>query len=216
MSHPPIAPSTELTLMGEFPLGLRLVRYASRPDGQFRVQVGSDCEWLEDFPPPASREGRKLLGRDWRPCKAPPVKTAHTVVLDAPNGRMHNPSPEPPMPARRSTRLVPGSDLAPPSNSEHSRSEKALRCRGDDEPPAVGAATSARQLGRSLVGSRVSVWWEDDCKWYDGAVRDFCDALGEHLICYDDGEQQQEMLDECRRVPKPQTVTSLRPAFPMH
>ena len=63
----------------------------------------------------------------------------------------------------------------------------------------------ARSLGCDLIGVRVSVWWEGDSKWYSGTVRDFS-ALGEHLILYDDGEQQQEILDECRCVmPLPTT-----------
>lgn len=71
-------------------------------------------------------------------------------------------------------------------------------------PSGVGAAAaasktmSARQLGRSLVGSRLSVWWEEDEAWYEGTVRDFSGALGEHVICYDDGEQRDEALDRCR------------------
>lgn len=67
------------------------------------------------------------------------------------------------------------------------------RMGGDGEPSRGGA----QLLGRDLVGVRVSVWWEDDGRWYAGTVRDFS-ALGEHLILYDDGEQRQEVLDECR------------------
>ena len=63
---------------------------------------------------------------------------------------------------------------------------------------AASSSKSARQLGDSLVGTRLSVWWEDDEAWYDGTVRGFSDALGEHLIRYDDGEQRQEALDTCR------------------
>ena len=61
----------------------------------------------------------------------------------------------------------------------------------------LGERPSARELGHSLVGSRVTVWWEEDEAWYSGTVRAYSDALGEHLVCYDDGEQQQEALDEC-------------------
>ena len=41
--------------------------------------------------------------------------------------------------------------------------------------------------------------WEDDDEptWYEGRVVGWGPARGHH-ICYDDGEQQQEALDECR------------------
>ena len=66
--------------------------------------------------------------------------------------------------------------------------------------PLNGGAPSrsARQLGRSLVGLRVSVWWEEDEAWYDGTIRDFDDVMGEHLVAYDDGDQGHEVLDTCR------------------
>ena len=60
---------------------------------------------------------------------------------------------------------------------------------------------SAAQLGRSLVGLRVSVWWEDDEKWYAGTIREFDSVAGEHLVAYDDGDQGHEVLDECRCAP---------------
>ena len=39
-------------------------------DGGFRAQVGGDPEWLEDFSPPASIEGKRQRGRDWNPLRA--------------------------------------------------------------------------------------------------------------------------------------------------
>ena len=55
----------------------------------------------------------------------------------------------------------------------------------------------ARELRASLINSRLSVWWEGEEAWYTGTVRAFSDALGEHLVCYDDGEQRHELLDKC-------------------
>ena len=63
---------------------------------------------------------------------------------------------------------------------------------------AGAPSRSARELGRSLVGLRVSVWWEEDEAWYDGTIREFDDVQGEHLVAYDDGELGHEVLDECR------------------
>jgi hypothetical protein len=67
-----------------------------------------------------------------------------------------------------------------------------------DAAAATAPNRSATQLGRSLVGLRVSVWWEEDEAWYDGTVRDFDQVQGEHLVLYDDGDQVCEALDDCR------------------
>jgi len=194
------------------------------PDGAFRVQVGSDNEWVEDFPPPASREGRKLLGSEWRPSRAvaqPAVSQPEAAPLPEP--------PQVPMQHRETRRKR----TAP----EDPRVERASRSRTHEaDAAAVGRAAehmngaasavppNARLLGHSLVGSRLSVWWEEDEAWYAGTVRAFSDALGEHLVCYDDGEQRQELLDECswkrgppqakttapqiRRAPEPQEAST--------
>ena len=62
--------------------------------------------------------------------------------------------------------------------------------------PDTASGTASMVYRHLLKGRRVSVWWEDDRKWYDGTVRDYS-ALGEHLVLYDDGEQRQEKLDTC-------------------
>ena len=85
------------------------------------------------------------------------------------------------------------------------RAAECLQPAGDaaanalsDGATAVAPGGSARRLGNSLVGLRVSVWWEEDEAWYDGTVREFDHTLGEHLVAYDDGEQAHEDLDTCR------------------
>ena len=154
-------------------------------DGSFRVQVASDCEWVEDFTSPASVEGRRLLGREWRRVRAAPAAPAAAVAHAAdrtaqPCGR-----------GLRSRGFV------------HGAGEDADADASDNSGDAAGtdgwleASESAKELGRSLVGQRVSVWWEEDAAWYSGQVRSFGEALGEHLVCYDDGEQVHEALDEC-------------------
>ena len=152
-------------------------------DGGFRVQVGTDCEWLEDFPSPTSTEGRKLRGREWRPLEMPPAARPH--------------------PKRPPMRTLPAAKpQAEKPRTLRSAHAQTISNSDDTSRGSTGAAVSpkpsARQLGRSLVGLRVSVWWEEDEAWYDGTIREFDDVQGEHLVAYDDGEHGHEVLDECR------------------
>ena len=43
-------------------------------------------------------------------------------------------------------------------------------------------------------GTRISVYWDEDRRWYDGTVRDYDDCTTRHLIVYDDGDQRHERL----------------------
>ena len=112
-------------------------------NGGFRVQVGTDCEWVEDFPSPMSPQGRRLRGREWRLLHAPPA--------------------------------------AQPQAARPQRELRSAQAK-DSDGAGVAPGRSATQLGRSLVGVRVSVWWEEDEVWYDGTIRAFDDVMGEHLV----------------------------------
>jgi len=158
-------------------------------NGSFRVQVGADCEWIEDFPSPASVEGRRLLGREWR--VVPGARAAPAVEVRA--------ADVVPLPSRRTLRSqAPASSGGDGVEGDEDVGGDDDGRGGDDGDVSMAVKQSARQLGDRLVGLRVSVWWEEDEMWYRGKVRSFGDALGEHLVCYDDGEQRQETLDECR------------------
>jgi hypothetical protein len=50
--------------------------------------------------------------------------------------------------------------------------------------------------GASLVGSAVSVYWDDDRAWYVGTVKEFDRVSGWHTVAYDDGEQRSEPLND--------------------
>ena len=84
-----------------------------------------------------------------------------------------------------------------PQSDEEVLADAAVKVSTPTVSPGKGLL-SARQLGQRLVGTRLSVWWEDDEAWYDGTVAEYSHALGQHLIRYDDGEQTQEALDTCR------------------
>ena len=42
--------------------------------------------------------------------------------------------------------------------------------------------------------SAASIYWDEDDKYYDGTIKEFAQASGEHLVLYDDGEQHFENL----------------------
>ena len=63
--------------------------------------------------------------------------------------------------------------------------EKLLQQAEEVEPDAGG---------QKLIGRRVSIYWDEDDKYYDGTIKEFAQASGEHLVLYDDGEQHFENL----------------------
>ena len=47
-----------------------------------------------------------------------------------------------------------------------------------------------------LVGRRIKVWWDGDQKWFAGRVQEFIATVGEFTVCYDDGDQRSEALND--------------------
>ena len=45
-------------------------------------------------------------------------------------------------------------------------------------------------------GQRISVYWQDEGKWFEGTVRDYDRCSRCHLIVYDDGDQRHENLED--------------------
>ena len=48
--------------------------------------------------------------------------------------------------------------------------------------------------GAEIVGRRVTVYWEEDKKWYDGTVKVYKPASMSHVVKYDDGDKRHEKL----------------------
>ena len=67
-------------------------------------------------------------------------------------------------------------------------------------PQRIRQPNSTRILphthGESLIGSAISVYWDVDCRWYVGTVKAFDRVSGWHVVCYDDGEQRNEPLND--------------------
>ena len=49
-------------------------------------------------------------------------------------------------------------------------------------------------------GQRISVYWQDEGKWFEGTVRDYDRCSGCHLVVYDDGDQRHENLEDDPKV----------------
>lgn len=45
-------------------------------------------------------------------------------------------------------------------------------------------------------GQRISVYWQDEGKWFEGTVRDYDRCSRCHLVVYDDGDQRHEHLED--------------------
>ena len=64
-------------------------------------------------------------------------------------------------------------------------------------------------------GTRISVYWDCEGRWYDGTVRDFDACSDRYTIVYDDGDQRHEPLEDAALKWKrltPQPSTAARPA----
>lgn len=66
-------------------------------------------------------------------------------------------------------------------------------------PPSVATAAAVaagRQLGASLIGCRVRIYWPGMRRWYEGRISAYDAPGGQHHIEYDDGDQQDHVLGE--------------------
>lgn len=62
--------------------------------------------------------------------------------------------------------------------------------------PRTGDCAEALRRPHSLVGRRVSVHWDGDGRSYEGAVREWSQTSGHHLVVYDDKTQRWEALSD--------------------
>jgi hypothetical protein len=56
--------------------------------------------------------------------------------------------------------------------------------KSEPKPPAAGAP------GPEIIGRTVKVFWPDDAKWFTGTVQQFDAECGEHMILYEDGDEE--------------------------
>ena len=61
----------------------------------------------------------------------------------------------------------------------------------DHEMESASKLTNASkpQGGQGLVGKMISVYWDDEKKWFRGKVSAF-NSSGKHYICYEDGDKE--------------------------
>ncbi|KEH28544.1 uncharacterized protein [Medicago truncatula] len=59
-------------------------------------------------------------------------------------------------------------------------------------------AQESEDLGNSLVGKRIKVWWPLDKTYYEGAVSAYDHVNGKHKVLYDDGVEEQINLKKHR------------------
>jgi len=76
---------------------------------------------------------------------------------------------------------------------ERSDGSRSLRHNPSEEP---SSPRSKRQQYRgTILGRRVTVYWEGDDKFFAGKVAEYSESSGEHLVSYDDGDQKYHPLD---------------------
>ncbi|XP_042394976.1 uncharacterized protein LOC121985530 isoform X2 [Zingiber officinale] len=61
-----------------------------------------------------------------------------------------------------------------------------------------GIRTRKKELGEDLVGSKISVWWPMDKKFYDGVVDSYDNVSRKHKVTYIDGEVEILFLSKER------------------
>ena len=65
------------------------------------------------------------------------------------------------------------------------------------------------------LGTRLRVWWEDEEAWFSGTVKAYVEDDDTHLVLYDDGDEQHELLGDAslrweRLEPKKAALTATR------
>jgi len=71
----------------------------------------------------------------------------------------------------------------------------------EDEPPAPLAAAAepmAAEDANALVGRRIRVWWEGDCKWFRGRIQAYNALWQTHIVLYDDNDRRSYRMNEVR------------------
>lgn len=111
-----------------------------------------------------------------------------------------SPSPSPLVPKKVPIKSNPNPNTKPKLKSSPSTSPCAspttplpLQVKRKITAPISAIVDLKPSYGQEIVGKRVKVYWPLDKTWYEGCVKSFDSASGEHLVKYDDDDE--EMID---------------------
>lgn len=111
-----------------------------------------------------------------------------------------SPSPSPLVPKKVPIKSNPNPNTKPKLKSSPSTSPCAspttplpLQVKRKITAPISAIVDLKPSYGQEIVGKRVKVYWPLDRTWYEGCVKSFDGVSGEHLVKYDDGDE--EMID---------------------
>lgn len=86
-------------------------------------------------------------------------------------------------------------NISPPAtNTPATRTTPSKAGACNDLPKRVSHALSAAAPGAEVVGKALSVYWPADDAWYSGTVTNHNSSNGQHLVKYDDGEEEWVLL----------------------
>ncbi|KAF8387740.1 hypothetical protein HHK36_026394 [Tetracentron sinense] len=110
----------------------------------------------------------------------------------------NSPSSISPVVPKQNPKLNPSHSPTTPSPSQTKLKKPLLvigpspnRFSPTPSPDSVKTLDSAKRLyGEEVVGKRVRVYWPLDKSWYEGLVKSFDKLSGNHLVQYDDAEEE--------------------------
>ncbi|CAH8274659.1 unnamed protein product [Arabidopsis lyrata] len=134
----------------------------------------------------AKQSEKKVAGSDYAQESTKPKeekkKPGRGKAIDEES--LHTSSGDNEKPAVSSGKLASKSKKEAKQTVEESPNTNTKRKRSLDQGKA------SENLGESLVGSRVKVWWPMDQAYYKGEVTSYDAAKKRHMVIYDDGDQE--------------------------
>lgn len=90
----------------------------------------------------------------------------------------------------------PGRKRLPPhhQHTRHPYNAPQTRCVACNSTSTTSVCTSPTAPGSDVLGKKLSVYWPADDAWYSGTVTDHNLSNGQHLVKYDDGEEEWVLL----------------------
>jgi len=77
----------------------------------------------------------------------------------------------------------------PPFLDSDSKAPRRTSGRKSIDAETRARLACAKQYGKEAVGQRVSLFWAGEDRWFDGTVKGYSLADGQHCVKYDDGDQ---------------------------